>query len=91
MTAKIAPTSNYGPLVPTGGGATVNCYMPGTYNVQLADGNNDLTILELGLYYFNQGMNIQSSIIGGYDPTQPGVTVWFPRISRSSSVTELSL
>ena len=65
--------------MPTGGGATVNCYLPGTYNVKLTDGNNDLTILEPGLYYFNQGADIQSSLIGGFDPTVGGVTVWFPR------------
>jgi hypothetical protein len=79
VAAKITPTTNYGPLVPSGPPGSINCYRPGTYNALLADGNGDLTILEPGLYYFTQGVDIQGSIIGGYDPTELGVTLWFPR------------
>jgi hypothetical protein len=59
--------------------AKVKCYNPGTYNVQLTDGNNELTVLKPGLYYFNRGLDVQSNLIGGYVPTEPGVSLWFPR------------
>jgi hypothetical protein len=80
--------AKYVPFVPlsapgvpdaTGPKRTIHCYMPGTYAPTLADGNKDLTILEPGLYYFNGGVDVQSGFIGGYDPSQPGVTLVFPR------------
>lgn len=55
----------------------VRCYKEGVYNFQLTDGNKDLTILEPGLYFFNEGITTQSSLIGGYQAGSPGVTLVF--------------
>lgn len=88
VTAKIVTTANYGSLVPTVPGSggiawgKVKCYNPGTYNVPLGDGPGELTVLKPGLYYFNQGLDIKSSIIGGYDPTELGVSLVFPRLQE---------
>lgn len=85
VNAKIITAPNYAPLVPrnpaTGAvlWGNVHCMNPGTYNFKLTDGNNELTILKPGLYWFNFGLDIQSSLIGGYDPTEPGVSLWFKR------------
>ncbi len=57
----------------------VNCYNPGTYTQLLSDGNQELTVLLPGLYYFSRGLDIQSMLVGGFDPTDQGVTLEFPR------------
>lgn len=70
------------PKVPSSGApdpSKVKCYRPGTYTGLVKDGNGELTILYSGLYYFNGGLDIQSSIIGGYNPDEMGVTLRFPR------------
>jgi Flp pilus assembly protein TadG len=80
-----AQYAKYLPLVPTvpSSGAIdptkVKCYKPGTYSSLVSDSNGHLTILLPGLYYFNGGLNIQSSIIGGYNPAEGGVSLVFPR------------
>ncbi len=91
VTATILPTTNYEPLVPRDHlGAVIwshiHCMNPGTYNFNLADNNNELTILKPGLYWFNFGVDVQSNLIGGYEPTatednppESGVTLWFRR------------
>jgi Flp pilus assembly protein TadG len=57
----------------------INCYRPGIYNVELTDNNNELTVLEPGLYFFRQGISLQSDLVGGYQPNAPGVALVFPR------------
>lgn len=82
VTTKILTHTPYVAYVP--GGTTpdmtkINCYKPGTYSQKLTDGNGELTVLEPGLYYFTQGLDIQSSLIGGYEANQPGVALVFPQ------------
>jgi hypothetical protein len=57
----------------------INCYRPGIYNVQLTDANNELTVLEPGLYFFKQGIALQSNLVGGYQPSSSGVALVFPQ------------
>lgn len=83
VATKLVSVPAYNALVPKSGASPdmtkINCYKPGTYTFKLADGNNELTVLEPGLYYFNSGLDIQSSIVGGFDPAVGGVSLVFPR------------
>lgn len=85
VNAKIIPTTNYEPLVPRNNATgailwdNVHCMNPGTYNFKLEDNSPELTILKPGLYWFNFGLDVQSNLIGGYDPAEGGVTLWFRR------------
>ena len=73
----------YKPFVPLSGAAPdmskIFCYKQGVYNAPLNDNNNDLSILEPGLYFFNQGITLKSNLIGGYQPNSTGVALVFPR------------
>jgi Flp pilus assembly protein TadG len=63
----------------------VFCYKPGVYSFSLTDNNSDLSILEPGLYVFNQGIGgsgsggINGSLVGGYQAGSQGVALEFPR------------
>jgi Flp pilus assembly protein TadG len=57
----------------------VHCYNPGRFDTELVDNNRELTVLLPGLYYFNQGLDIQSMLVGGFDPATSGVSLVFPR------------
>jgi Flp pilus assembly protein TadG len=57
----------------------INCYRQGIYDVELTDRNDELTVLEPGLYFFRQGISLQSNLVGGYQPNSPGVALVFPR------------
>ncbi|MDP2325644.1 MAG: hypothetical protein Q8N51_16685, partial [Gammaproteobacteria bacterium] len=61
--------------------AKVHCMNPGTYNFNPVGDNlsDSLTILKPGLYWLNYGVDFRGNLIGGYDPTEPGVTLWFKR------------
>ena len=73
----------YKPFVPLSAGVPnmlkIFCYKPGVYNALLNDNNNDLSILEPGLYFFNQGITLKSNLVGGYQPGSEGVALVFPR------------
>ena len=67
-----------------GGAATpdwshIKCYRPGLYNDELVDFNDDLTVLTPGLYHFEQGIDVQSSLVGGYEAGVPGVALVIPQ------------
>jgi hypothetical protein len=60
----------------------VTCFRPGIYHVTLdakdpASGLPTTYLLEPGVYYFDYGVKVESSLIGGYVPNQPGVAVVF--------------
>jgi hypothetical protein len=57
----------------------VFCYRPGVYSFELIDNTSDLSVLEPGLYFFNQGIDLQGSLIGGYQQGSEGVALVFPR------------
>lgn len=60
----------------------VECYRPGVYQGVLeardnASGPPVVALLEPGVYFFDAGVRVQSSLIGGYDPGTPGVALVF--------------
>jgi Flp pilus assembly protein TadG len=75
------------PILPSGAvdWSHVWCYKPGVYNFSLTDSNDDLSVLEPGLYFFNQGVGgtssggLNASLIGGYQANSEGVALVFPR------------
>ena len=62
---------------------TTWCYKPGVYRFMLdaRDRNDPVTnhpiayVLEPGVYFFDYGVNVQSTLIGGYVPNSPGVSL----------------
>ena len=61
---------------------TVECYRPGVYQGVLeakdpASGLPNVVLLEPGVYYFDAGVRVQSTLIGGYVAGQPGVALVF--------------
>jgi hypothetical protein len=73
---------NYAPAVPVDGtGAPdmnlIHCYKEGVYSSGLDVPNGELAILEPGLYFFDDLLNAQGSLIGGYTPNSEGVALVF--------------
>lgn len=58
---------------------TVNCYKPGVYSTDPVIGAHELAILEPGVYFFNGGLTVKGSLIGGYEPASPGVALVIPQ------------
>lgn len=57
---------------------TAKCFKPGIYNFTLISNTDRVAyLLEPGVYYFNQGLNIGSTVIGGYVGGSPGVALVF--------------
>jgi Flp pilus assembly protein TadG len=57
----------------------VRCFKPGVYSFQLVT-SSDKTIayiLEPGVYWFEMGLDVGSSIVGGYEAGLPGVALVF--------------
>jgi Flp pilus assembly protein TadG len=83
VTTWLTPDPGYKAFVPgfppTPNMSMINCYRPGIYNVQLSDSNNELTVLEPGLYFFKQGITLKSNLVGGYQPNSKGVALVFPQ------------
>jgi len=56
------------------------CLRPGIYEFMVdakdnAAGPPVAYLLEPGVYFFDYGVNVQSTLIGGYEPSQPGVAL----------------
>jgi len=58
---------------------TAMCFKPGIYSGFTLTNNTDNVafLLEPGVYYFDHGLSIGSTLIGGYVPNQPGVALVF--------------
>ena len=68
---------------------TAVCVRPGVYRFSLdakdpASGLPAVTLLEPGVYYFDYGVRVQSSLIGGYAPGEAGVALVFKEAKNSS-------
>jgi hypothetical protein len=62
-------------LDPTSGDR-VTCYRPGRYNVELEGGNGEFILLTPGVYFLNEGADLNSNyLIGGWTAGQPGVAI----------------
>jgi hypothetical protein len=69
--------------------ATVACFRPGIYKFTLeakdpSSGLPHAVLLEPGVYFFDAGVRVQSSLIGGVLPNQPGVALVFKEAKNSS-------
>jgi len=59
--------------------AKVTCYMPGIYTRELQNSRADeAVLLTTGVYFFDKGLDVSSTLVGGYVGNQPGVAVIFP-------------
>jgi len=58
---------------------TAKCFKPGIYSGFTLTNNTDNVafLLEPGVYYFDHGLSIGSTLIGGYVPNQPGAALIF--------------
>ena len=66
------------------------CYKPGVYR-QTLEAKNEAglpvaVLLEPGVYYFDAGVRVQTSLLGGYDRGQPGVALVFQEAKNSSGI-----
>jgi len=55
------------------------CYTPGVYSSTLSSANAKLTILEPGVYFLNQGLDLKGEIVGGYAGGSEGVAIVIPQ------------
>jgi hypothetical protein len=55
------------------------CYKPGIYTRELdASSNTDVAVLTPGVYFFDDGLDVGGTLIGGYQGGRPGVAVVLP-------------
>jgi hypothetical protein len=81
IAAAVQSNPNYAPAVPMAGGVpdmtNITCYTKGVYASGLTVPNGTLAIFEPGLYFFDDQLNAQGSVIGGYTPSSEGVALVF--------------
>src|SRR4029079_3602800 len=66
--------------------AKVTCFKPGIYTRELASSQNDRAVLLTpGVYFFDKGMDIGSTLVGGYEGGQPGVALVFKSCSAANN------
>jgi Putative Flp pilus-assembly TadE/G-like len=59
--------------------ANATCYKPGIYAEELVlSANTDVAVLTPGVYFFDDGLDIGGTLIGGYQGGQPGVALVLP-------------
>jgi hypothetical protein len=68
---------------------TAACFRPGIYKFTLEAKNPNsgpptAVLLEPGVYFFDYGVRVQSTLVGGYDPGQPGVALVFKEAQNAS-------
>jgi hypothetical protein len=70
---------------------TVTCLNPGVYEKKLvvtdpASGKPNAVLLTPGVYFFDAGVEVSSTLVGGYVEDQPGVALVFQEAHNSSGV-----
>ncbi len=90
IATDILANANYAPAVPVITGppdvpdmTKITCYQAGVYSGGVSVNNGTLAVLEPGLYFFDDGLDVQGSVIGGYTPDSDGVALVFPEDSSS--------
>lgn len=84
VAADVYANPKYRPAVPVVGTPStpdmtkITCYQKGVYSSEVQVNNGRLAILKPGLYFFDGGLDVQGSVIGGYTPSSPGVALVFP-------------
>jgi putative Flp pilus-assembly TadE/G-like protein len=57
----------------------VTCYKPGIYTRELKNSKNDEAVLLIsGVYFLDKGLDVSSTLVGGYVGNQPGVAIVLP-------------
>ena len=59
--------------------AVVTCLKPGIYQFMPAAMEKKVVLLTSGVYFFDQGLFVHGTLIGGYKQNQPGVAIVFRR------------
>jgi hypothetical protein len=89
--ATLLASTSYGQFIPrtaptTPNMASITCLLPGNFTANPIKGSlgGDTTILltdtlNHGLFYFGDGLTVQTTLIGGYTPDAPGVAVVIPQ------------
>jgi hypothetical protein len=70
---------------------SVTCLRPGVYQKKVvvqdpASGLPNVVLLMPGVYFFDAGMEVSSTLIGGYAPAQPGIALVFKEARNSSGI-----
>lgn len=70
---------------------SVTCLNPGIYRDEVtvqdpSSGLPNVLLLLPGVYFFDAGLDVASTIIGGYEPNQPGVALVFLEARNSSGI-----
>lgn len=70
---------------------SVTCLRPGIYQQRVivkdpASGLPNAVLLLPGVYFFDAGVDVSSTFIGGYVPSQPGVALVFREAKNSSGI-----
>lgn len=70
---------------------SVTCYMPGVYQEKLvvsdpASGLPNVAVLLPGVYFFDAGVEVSSTLVGGYVPDEAGVALVFLEAKNSSGI-----
>ena len=93
--AKVPPTYKVGVVSvndPTF--TTLTCLKPGVYSYSetLAggSGNKNAYLLEPGVYWFDYGLGVTGTLIGGYQAGQPGVAVVFKESRNDCPTSQCS-
>ena len=60
----------------------IYCYNPGIYDsgnnrAQIVVGTGDVALLKPGAYYLKKGLDVGGRLLGGYEPSAPGVALMF--------------
>jgi Flp pilus assembly protein TadG len=87
VASYVQANPNYAPAVPMVGSlpdmTKITCYTKGIYSTGLSISNGTLAIFEPGLYFFDDQLDVQGSLIGGYTPGSDGVALVFPETSNT--------
>jgi hypothetical protein len=67
----------------------VTCVRPGVYQFELvakspASGLPNVVLLEPGVYFFDHGLTVETSLIGGFVADQPGVALVFKEANNTT-------
>jgi hypothetical protein len=78
--AKVPPQYTVGGTpIQTMDRTKVTCYMPGIYTRELQNSRADeAVLLTPGVYFLDQGLDISSTLVGGYEGDKEGVAVILP-------------
>lgn len=66
--------NGYGTYLPS----SLLCFKPGRYTSTLSVGNGKVGVMLPGIHYLDKGIDLSGTLIGGYQPSVPGVGLIIP-------------